>query len=258
MFLNLFFSTAVAIFIYMTVWFLVSRLVKRNDIADLAWGLGFIVVVLTSLLGSEFYTLEQYLVYALVTIWGVRLALHIYMRIRKSSEDYRYKQMAESWGKNFAIRSYLQVFLLQGVFLYLISLPVIWVGAFGASINLQTSDYLGVLIWIIGFGFETLSDYQLSRFKSNPKNKGKIMQNGLWKYSRHPNYFGEVLSWWGIWLIAVSLPFGILTIISPLTITVLILRISGVPLLEKKYEGNKLYEEYKKKTSKFIPLPPRK
>lgn len=258
MFLNLFFTTALVVFVYMTVWFLLSRVVKRNDIADLAWGLGFIVVVATSYLNTSVHTLEQYIIYLLVTIWGIRLALHIYVRLRKKSEDYRYKQMAEKWGKNFALRSYLQVFLLQGIFLYLISSPIIWVGEFGASNVLHIGDFLGIVVWIIGFGFEAISDYQLGRFKSDPKNKGKIMQSGLWKYSRHPNYFGEVLGWWGIWLIVVSLPLGALSIISPLTISFLILKISGIPLLEKKYSNNHDYQEYKKRTSIFVPLLPRK
>jgi steroid 5-alpha reductase family enzyme len=192
----------------------------------------------------------------LVTIWGLRLAIHIYSRNKGKAEDFRYKAWREQWGKWFLVRSYFQVFLLQGLFLFLISLPVILINQHTTALSFL--DFLGIAVWIIGFYFEVVGDWQLSQFVREPSNRGKIIETGLWKYTRHPNYFGEVVQWWGIFLMAISLPNGILTIIGPLTITILILFVSGIPMLEKKYEGRADFEDYKRRTSAFIPLPPTK
>ena len=146
--------------------------------------------------------------------------------------------------------------MLQGLFLYLIILPVLFINK--SSFNgFQILDVIGFIVWVVGFYFESVGDYQLKKFISNPLNKGKLIDEGLWRYSRHPNYFGEVTQWWGIFIIALSLPLSFFTIIGPVTITILILFVSGVPLLEKKYAGRKDFEEYKKRTSIFFPLPPR-
>jgi steroid 5-alpha reductase family enzyme len=192
----------------------------------------------------------------LVTIWGTRLAWHIYSRNKNKPEDKRYADWRNEWGKWFLIRSYLQIYILQGIFLLLIVSPIIFINKFSNSI-LGITDLIGILIWIVGFYFESMGDRELKEFISNPNNKGKIMQSGLWRYSRHPNYFGEVAQWWGIFIIALSVSGSFYTIIGPLTITFLILFVSGVPLLEKKYEGRPDFEEYKKRTSVFFPLPPK-
>lgn len=238
----------------MTFWFIISIAYKRNDVADMAWGLGFIFVAWFTFLifGSSSKAL---LVNSLVTIWGIRLASHIYRRLKTKPEDARYKAWRESWN-NFYLRSYLQVYLLQGLFMFLISIPVIFINKMTGDIALI--DLIGTLVWIFGFYFESTADRELSEFVKNPENKGKLMDKGLWKYSRHPNYFGEVMQWWGIFLVGVFTKGGFLTIIGPLTITFLILFVSGVPLLEKKYAGRPDFEEYKKRTSVFIPLPPKK
>ncbi|OGG34928.1 steroid 5-alpha reductase [Candidatus Gottesmanbacteria bacterium RIFOXYB1_FULL_47_11] len=247
---------ALVLFVYMNCWFLISLVKKRNDVADIAWGLGFIVLSWSGLLVSGF-SLRAFMVNILVTIWGSRLAWHIYTRNRNKREDYRYLAWRNEWGRWFYIRSYLQVFLLQGTFLFLIVQPVVYINAFGAA-PFQITDVVGVAVWLIGFYFEHTGDRQLKQFVSNPSNKGKIMDQGLWRYSRHPNYFGEVAQWWGLFFIALSVPGAIFTIIGPLTITFLILFVSGVPLLEKKYAGRADFEEYKKRTSVFFPLPPKK
>lgn len=254
--MNYYLSLAITLLGYMTCWFLVSLIKKRNDVADIAWGLGFIVLTWMSFYLSQNNSLRGLLVGVLVTIWGVRLAVHIFLRNKGKQEDYRYVEWRKRWGNLFYIRSYMQVYLLQGVFLYLISLPILFInqntgGTFGIL------DIVGVFIWIVGFYIETTADMQLTRFIHNPQNKGKIMDKGLWRYSRHPNYFGEVVQWWGIWMLALVTPIGFFTIIGPLTITYLILFVSGVPLHENKYEGRYDYEQYKKRTSKFFPLPPR-
>lgn len=253
--MNLFILIAGLVFLHMFSWFILSLIFKRNDVADIAWGLGFINVAWASLFISGFS--ERGLIVAiLVAIWGTRLAWHIYLRNKGKPEDYRYQAWRKEW-KNFYLRSFLQVYMLQGLFMYLIALPIIFINQ-NSSPGINLLDIVGIVIWILGFYFESKGDSQLKEFVSNPANKGKIMDQGLWKYSRHPNYFGEVTQWWGIFFMSLSLPLGVLTIIGPLTITSLILFVSGIPLLEKKREGRPDWEEYKKKTSVFIPLPPKK
>jgi steroid 5-alpha reductase family enzyme len=192
------------------------------------------------------------LVNILISIWGIRLAWYITSRNKSKTEDYRYLAWRKEWGKWFYVRSYLQVYLLQGFLLYFIALPVLAVNKSIAS-PLGWLDLIGVAIWIFGFFFEMVGDAQLAQFIKNPVNKGKLMQNGLWAYTRHPNYFGEVMLWWGIWLIALSAPNGWLAICGPLTITFLILKVSGIPMLEKKMSEHPEFAEYKRKTSGFIP-----
>lgn len=247
---------AALLFIYMNFWFIISLLKRRNDVADIAWGLGFVLLSWASFFLEKEMELRSIITTVLVSIWGLRLAWHIYRRNRGKEEDYRYQQWRKEWGKWFYIRSYLQVYLLQGFLLFIIVLPVLFInigggGTFGAL------DLLGLLVWLIGFFFEAVGDWQLARFIKNPTNKGKLMTSGLWQYTRHPNYFGEVTQWWGIWLIALKIPMGWLSIIGPLTITFLILKVSGIPMLEEKMEKNPAFAEYKKKVSMFFPAPPR-
>jgi steroid 5-alpha reductase family enzyme len=241
---------------YMTVWFLISLVKNRNDVADIAWGLGFVLLAWVSFFLSSTYIFRALLVNLFVTVWGVRLAGHIYRRNVSKPEDYQYQAWRKEWGKWVLPRSYLQIYLLQGFFLFLIIQPVLFMNKNSGAIGVL--DILGVLSWLIGFYFESVGDWELKQFVSNPSNKGKIMDQGLWKYTRHPNYFGEVTQWWGIWLLALSIPNGFFTIIGPITITVLILFVSGIPMLEKKYAGRPDFEAYKKRTSRFFPLPPKK
>ncbi|MBP7740931.1 DUF1295 domain-containing protein [Candidatus Woesebacteria bacterium] len=254
--MNYYLNLALFLFSYMSLWFVFSVIKKRNDIADIAWGLGFILLSWFSLYLTN-VSARGLLVNLLVTIWGVRLAWHIYKRNLNKKEDYRYAAWRKEWGKWFFLRSYFQVYLLQGLFLYLIIQPVIFIHN-QVNMNLVALDFIGLLVWIIGFYFESTGDAQLKNFISNPANKGKIMETGLWKYTRHPNYFGEVTQWWGIFIFAISLSGSFFTIIGPLTITILILFVSGIPMLEKKYEGRPDFENYKKRTSMFFPLPPKK
>ena len=252
--MNYYFFLALTLFFYMAFWFVVSIIKKRNDVADIAWGFGFIVMAWLSFFLTGF-SFKALLVNGLVSIWGLRLALHIYRRIKNKPEDSRYLEWRKTW-KNFYVRSFLQVFLLQGIFLYLISLPVVFIN-YSASNAFGITEIVGLVVWIIGFYFESMGDKQLKEFVSDPANKGKLMDKGLWRYTRHPNYFGEVTQWWGIFIIALSIPGSFFTVIGPLTITILILFVSGIPLLEKKYEGRPDFEDYKKRTSVFFPLPPR-
>lgn len=252
--MNYYLVIASLLFVYMSLWFVVSLIKKRNDVADVAWGLGFVLVATTSFFLSGDSGLRGLLVIALVGIWGLRLAWHIHLRNRGKAEDYRYLAWRKEWGKWFYLRSYAQVYLLQGVLLFLIVFPVLLINKSTAT-ALGILDMFGVVVWLIGFYFEAVGDAQLARFIKNPDNKGKLMQSGLWAYTRHPNYFGEVTQWWGIWLIALSVSGGWLGIIGPITITILILKVSGIPMLEKKMEQNPDFAEYKRRVSVFIPLP---
>lgn len=255
--MNYYYTLALLLFIYMTGWFFVAVLKKRNDVADIAWGMGFVVISWASLILSKTFAPSALIVTLLVTIWGSRLSWHIYKRNVGKTEDYRYAAWRVQWGKWFYLRSYFQVFLLQGVFLALIISPVVFINH-NAEATLGLLDGVGFVLWITGFLFESIGDAQLATFIKNPEHKGMLMQEGLWKYTRHPNYFGEVLQWWGIWFYALSISNGWITIVGPLTITFLILKVSGIPLLEKKMETNPLFQEYKKRTSMFFPLPPKK
>ncbi len=233
--------SALIIWFYMTAWYFAALLKKRNDIADVAWGLGFILVAFSSFILSPSFKLLISL--SLISIWGIRLAAHIYKRNKNKKEDKRYEQFKSS--------PYLKVFVTQGFFMWLICWPVI-----NSTGILQWFNLLGILIWLFGFYFESRADRELRAFISNKDNKGKVMQSGLWSLSRHPNYFGEVTMWWGIWLLNMNGNWW--TVIGPLTITFLILKVSGVPMLEKRYEGNQDFEEYKKRVSVFIPWWPKK
>ena len=254
--MNYFITLALVLLTYMSLWFIVSLIKKRNDVADIAWGLGFVLLAWVSYLISHDSGIRGLLMDVLVSVWGLRLAWHIYTRNKGKKEDYRYLLWRKEWGKWFYLRSYAQVYLLQGILLFMIVLPVLLIYK-NAGQALGFLDIAGVVVWLIGFFFESVGDAQLAKFISNSTNKGKLMQAGLWRYTRHPNYFVEVTQWWGIWLIALSTPNGIFGIIGPITITMLILFVSGVPLLEKKYTGRADFEEYKKRTSIFIPLPPK-
>jgi steroid 5-alpha reductase family enzyme len=240
----------------MNLWFVVSLIKKRNDVADVAWGLGFILMAWTSFSLSGNYSERSVLVCVLVSIWGLRLAWHIHSRNHGKAEDYRYLAWRKEWGKWFYLRSYLQIYLLQGLLLFLIAMPIMAINKnYGPPLNWL--DFVGLAVWILGFYFEARGDSELARFAKNPANKGKIIQSGLWAYTRHPNYFGEVTLWWGIFIVSLGGTSIIYTLVSPLIITILILFVSGIPMLEKKYSGNKEFEEYKKRTSIFFPFPPK-
>jgi len=253
----IFLPSIVLIFVYFASFFVIAQFIKNNSIVDIGWGLGFILVTLSSFFFSEVITARSILVSLMVITWGSRLSYYILKRNWAKPEDFRYAKWRREWGKWLFIRGFFQIFMLQGLFLLIISSPVIFINH-SQQQGLQLLDYLGIIIWITGFLFESVGDYQLAQFIKKPENKGKIMKYGLWKYTRHPNYFGEATMWWGIYVIALSLPNGFWFIISPLTITLLLLFVSGVPMLEKKFADNPKFQEYTRETSKFFPWFPKK
>lgn len=245
------------IFLFMSGCFLLALAFRRNDIADIVWGLVFIVAVVSALVTVGRTSERSILASVLVFIWGGRLTIRIMIRnLKKKTEDFRYREWREQWGKNFYIRSFLQVFMLQGLLALVVVSPVLLVIA-SDNLPLNLLDLLGLAVWMVGFFFEAVGDYQLDAFKREPGSRGRIMQTGLWRYSRHPNYFGEVTMWWGLYLVALSVSKGYLAMIGPLTITFLILKVSGIPMLEKKYVDNAAFQEYARRTSAFFPLPPK-
>jgi steroid 5-alpha reductase family enzyme len=254
------FPNAAFIAVYMTAWFFVALLKKDNSVADIAWGLGFVLAAGITLAGRGDWAVRPILASSLVFIWGIRLALHILLRNRKRGEDPRYAAWRAKWGRSFVVRSYLQVFLLQGFFLLVISYSVILINtSVSASPHpVGLLDLAGTVVWVVGFLFEAVGDAQLARFKRDTGNRGKIMDNGLWRYSRHPNYFGESLMWWGIFIVALEVPYGWTAIVSPVLITFLLVRVSGIPMLEKKYAGNAEFQAYARRTSAFVPWRPKK
>jgi len=242
----------------MTLLWVVSLILKNSSIVDIFWGAGFVVVVwIAFALTPQGYDLRKWLISLLVTVWGLRLTLHILIRNWGKPEDFRYQKWREENGKSWWWRSFFQVFMLQGIIMWIVSTPLLAAQISPTPARLGVLDILGILLWGFGFYFEAAGDAQLTRFKSDPANKGKVMNRGVWQYTRHPNYFGDSAQWWGFYLIAASAG-GWWTVFSPILMTLLLVRVSGVALLEKTMEKRPGYLEYKARTSAFIPWFPRK
>ena len=250
-------TCAFIIWLYMSILFIIAQIKHTNSIADIGWGIGFIIIALVTLVHNGLYLPRHLLVTTLVIIWGTRLSGYIAWRNWGKGEDPRYVQFRQRWGSWSFLLGYLEVFMLQGMFLVIIATSIIVINMSNTA-GISLWDIIGTLVWSLGLFFETIGDIQLYQFLRKPNNKGRVMKYGLWRYTRHPNYFGETCIWWGIWLIALNVPYGAWAIISPLTITTLLLFVSGIPLAEKQLEHLPEFQEYKKETSIFFPLPPRK
>lgn len=257
--LILFLQASLLILILFTLLWLLSVKLKNVSIVDLFWGIGFVVVNMFYVWMSGDLTPRKILLLVLVTIWGGRLSIYLTWRNKGKGEDFRYQEFRRKYGpERYWWISFFQTFLLQGVLTMLISLPLLGVSMGNQSGSLHVLDYFGVLVWLVGFTFEAGGDYQLARFKSNPQNKGKVMCYGFWKYTRHPNYFGDSAVWWayGIFSIAAGSYWQVL---GSILMTLLIIKVSGVALLEKTLNHTKpQYVEYVKKTSSFFPWFPKK
>lgn len=239
---------------YMTAWFFVARVTDRTDVVDSAWGLGFIYIAWLAFGIAPQHTGPKTLAACFVSIWGLRLFLHIFSRTIHKSEDYRYVAYRQKWGVSFWSKAYVRIFLVQG--LLLLAISSVTIAIMQSDLTGSTAlTQLGFIIWAFGIAFEAISDWQLRQFMRT-KRAGDILSTGLWRYSRHPNYFGEVTAWWGGALVAVGLGewWGI---IGALLITFLITMVSGIPPLERHYQDNPAYSAYKKRTSIFFPQLPR-
>ncbi len=233
-------------------WYLISIIRDRNDVADIGWSTYFIAIALMIYaIFSPVFDLRLVPIF-LVIVWGVRLSTHIAARHSHHGEDPRYLAWRAAWGAGlyFRIRSYLQVFLLQSVLAFIISLPLIILGTYGVMhLSLLI---IGTVIWIFGFAFEATADAQLAAYLKNTKTPG-ICRTGLWNYSRHPNYFGEATQWWGIWIMSIGAPYFWVAILGPIMITFLLRFVSGVPLAEKSMEKKEGFADYAKSTNIFVP-----
>jgi steroid 5-alpha reductase family enzyme len=253
-----YFIIAGALLAFFILVFVIAQLKKNNGYIDIAWGMGFVFSTLLSWLLGWPVHLSALVISVLVLIWGGRLTVHLARRNLGRPEDYRYANMRDNWNpKTFYLRMFIQIYLLQLILNFIINFPTIYMNLHDPK-GWTALTSAGLIIWLIGFVFETVGDDQLKRFKAKPENRGKLITDGLWRYTRHPNYFGEATQWWGIFIMAASVSGQIFLVISPLVITLFLLFVSGVPMLEKKYAGRPDWEAYKEKTSVFIPFFPKR
>ncbi len=253
-FMTLWLEAGLIILGLMTTLWLLSLVLRDSSIVDIFWGTGFVVTFwAAAALLPDGLSPRSVLLGILVTIWGVRLSAYIGYRNIGHGEDFRYAQWRQEAGSSWWWRSFFKVFLLQGVIMWLVAAPLLAVQTSKANASIGWMDLLAVLVWLIGFIFEAGGDLQLALFKRNPENKGKLLTSGLWGLTRHPNYFGDALQWWGFYLFAL-ISAGWWTVFSPLIMTYLLRNVSGVAMLEKSLKDAKPgYEEYVRRVPAFVP-----
>lgn len=261
-------NAAVAAVLFAGLW-LASLRLKNASIVDPFWGAGFVLVAWTTWWQAGRPQALPLVLVVLVTLWGLRLSLFLACRNWGHGEDRRYRAMRDHHGPRFWWVSLLTVFTLQAAILWFIAFPIQFgVGGVAAAVGGRAEGgwptglslavaIAGLAVWLAGICFETVADWQLARFQANQANRGRVLSSGLWRYSRHPNYFGDACVWWGLYLVAASLGAWA-TIASPLAMTILLLKVSGVSLLESTIiERRPEYAEYIRRTNAFLPGPPR-
>jgi steroid 5-alpha reductase family enzyme len=258
-FLNLWLSSGLLILSLMTLLWLISLKLKDSSIVDIFWGTGFVITFwVAAFLVPGPLTPRILLLGTVATVWGLRLSLYIFSRNAGKGEDFRYAAWRKEAGTSWWWRSFFKVFFLQGAIMWVVAIPLIAAQTGDTTSPLKCLDYTGAALWLVGFIFEAGGDWQLARFKSNPKNKGKLLTTGLWSLTRHPNYFGDAAQWWGFYLIAASAG-ALWTIFSPIIMTFLLMQVSGVVMLEKTLKDTKPgYADYIARSSAFFPWLPRK
>jgi len=258
-FLQIYFQALLVIILLMTTLWIISVVIKNVSIVDLFWGFGFVVAAAFYFIKTDGFEPRKILILSLASIWGLRLSIYLAWRNIGKGEDFRYKEFRRKYGEDrYWWISFFQTFLLQGVLMWLISAPLLGAQFYSNNASLGFFDFAGLLFWFIGFSFEAGGDYQLAVFKANPSNKGKVLNSGFWRYTRHPNYFGDSAVWWGFGLICIS-GGSYVPVLGSILMTALIIKISGVALLEKSLKEQKpQYKEYIEKTSSFIPWFPKK
>jgi steroid 5-alpha reductase family enzyme len=236
---------------------LVSLRLRDVSIVDPVWGLGFVLVAWVAFALGDGDAGRRLLIALLTSVWGLRLAAHLVARkLREPGEDFRYASMRRRHGTSFALRSLITIFFLQGALVWVVSLSLQG-GATGER-ALGALDLLGAGVWAVGLAFEAIGDLQLTRFRADPASGGAVMDRGLWRYTRHPNYFGDLTVWWGLYVIALA-GGAWWSIVSPLTMSLLLLRVSGKEHLERSLRKRRPgYDAYVARTSGFVPLPPRR
>ena len=257
-FFQTYFTLGLVILGLMTLLWLVSLALKNSSIVDIFWGTGFVITTWVAfLLTPDGFVTRKLILNLPVTIWGLRLSLYILTRNWGKPEDFRYQVWRKEAGVAWWWRSFFKVFFLQGVILWIVAAPLLAAQISATPNQLTWLDYIAIPVWLIGFFFEAVGDWQLAQFKAKPANKGKVLNTGVWRYTRHPNYFGDAAQWWAYYLGALAAGGG-WTIFSPIIMTGLLMRVSGVTLLEKSLKETKPgYKEYVKTTSEFIPWFPR-
>jgi len=257
-YLEVFGASALAIAVLMVSTWVVSVRLKNASIVDIVWGAGFVLVAWVSYALGDGVASRKMLLAWMVTLWGGRLAIYLFIRNHGKGEDPRYVAMRKRRGDRFALQSLWLVFGLQGVLMWIVSLPVQVGSVADQPASLGPVEIVGVILYTIGIYFESTGDYQLSQFKADPANAGLVMDQGLWRYTRHPNYFGDFCVWWGIWIVAAATGMGIYTVVGPIVMTFFLLRVSGVAMLERSITKRRPgYDEYMRKTNAFFPAPPK-
>ncbi len=251
-------NAALAIAVVMASTWLLSVALKNASIVDIVWGAGFVVVTWVMQLTIEGDSSRQWLITAMVSIWGLRLSGYLARRNLGHGEDWRYVAMRKRHGRRFPLVSLVTVFALQGVVMFLVSLPV-QLGHADRSPSVGPMAVMGLLVWFLGIVFEAVGDMQLRRFKKDPSNAGLVMDRGLWSLTRHPNYFGDSCVWWGIGIVAAEAGTAAWGLIGPVVMTLFLTKVSGVPMLERSLAKRKPgYADYMARTSGFFPRPPKK
>ena len=250
-------TAALTIAAVMLVTWLISVPLKNASIVDIVWGLGFVAVAWAVRWRVDGNDARQWLLVAMTTVWGLRLSGYLWWRNHAKGEDFRYRAMRRRSPDRFWLISLVRVFAVQGVVMWVVSLPV-QLGQVRPTPGVGWLAITGVAVWAVGLGFEAIGDAQLARFKANPGNAGAVMDRGLWRYTRHPNYFGDACVWWGIALVAAEAGIGAVGLIGAAVMTLFLRRISGVTLLERSLVKRRPgYEAYMSRTSPFFPRPPR-
>jgi len=255
---TLLYQAALIILALVTLLWIWSIFIKNVSIVDIFWGIGFVVINAFYVFMSGELNARKILILILVSIWGLRLAIYLSFRNIGKGEDFRYQEFRRKYGpKRYWWFSFFQTFLLQGALIMIVSLPLLGINSSSSTGTLKILDYIGILVWLIGFTFEAGGDFQLAQFKRNDKNKGKVLNTGFWKYTRHPNYFGDTVVWWAYAIFSIAAG-SYWQIIGSIVMTLLIIKISGVSLLEKTLKETKpQYRDYIKKTNAFFPWLPK-
>lgn len=247
--LSFFYPLLILLVVYLATMVAIVQIKQDTSIANFVWGGGCLLVALYTFFMGNMYLVRHVILTTLIVFWAGRLILYVYLRYHGT--DPRFQSWKQKGGYALLI-NIGYIFGLQALLMVIMSAPIVLINI-STNLGLTSLDYVGIVLWLIGYYFEAVSDYQLFTFTRNPANKGKVMRYGLWRYSRHPNYFGEVTMWWGLFLIALSVDNGIYAIVAPATITFLLLFVTGIPWVEEAMKNNPEYQDYKQHTSIFIP-----